>query len=551
VSHWRLKSAGDITTTSVTDAEGKTFLVLKYSPTDSVYIENGFSHTADTYELYDEVFSTEELINFTLGETNHAPVVGIPLSDQSSAEDFTFSFQIPEGTFTDQDAGDTLSLSVDMADGTSLPDWLVFDAVTNSFSGTPDNYDVGTLEVRVTATDDYDASISDTFFLEITNVNDAPELMSQLTDVEAVEGDSFSYVIPSDTFRDIDASDSLTYTVSLANGDSLPNWLSFDAGTMTLSSELPLDAAGEYGITVQATDLAGASVSNTFNLSVSNLVQNPAWLNWYRGTSFNDLIIGSDKSEWMFGYDGNDKLIALGGHDRLYGGAGNDVIDGGDGSDLLFGGAGDDLLIGDNGNEQLQSVNHRGGYGLNGGLRNLFSWRGFGPFGGRGSNDMLFGGEGNDQLQGGAGRDTLDGGDGDDLLHGGAGNDILKGGSGNDTYLFSTNDGQDTINNRDFGTERLDKLAFNEISYNDLWFSRQRNDLVINVVGTDDRVTVTNWYRGEGFQLDTIEISDVVLLNNQVDQLVNAMAQFDVSVGAGGIVPPEARDQLMPLLATS
>ena len=64
-----------------------------------------------------------------------------------------FSFTVPAGSFADIDAGDTLSYSATLADGGALPAWLSFDAATQTFSGTPGNADVGSLSVRVTATD--------------------------------------------------------------------------------------------------------------------------------------------------------------------------------------------------------------------------------------------------------------------------------------------------------------------------------------------------------------------------------------------------------------
>uniref|UniRef100_UPI003727AC40 tandem-95 repeat protein n=1 Tax=Yoonia sp. R2-816 TaxID=3342638 RepID=UPI003727AC40 len=104
--------------------------------------------------------------------TNDAPVVSIPLPDHSSAEDAAVSFALPADAFTDVD-GDALTLSATLMDGAALPDWLVFDAVAGSFSGTPPQDFNGTLSVTVTASDG-SLSESGTFALEITPVNDAP-----------------------------------------------------------------------------------------------------------------------------------------------------------------------------------------------------------------------------------------------------------------------------------------------------------------------------------------------------------------------------------------
>jgi hypothetical protein len=41
------------------------------------------------------------------------------------------------------------------------------------------------------------------------------------------------------------------------------------------------------------------------------------------------------------------------------------------------------------------------------------------------------------------------------------------------------------------------------------------------------------------------------LLNNQVDQLVSAMATFDVPSGSGNVIPQEVRDELQPVIAAA
>ncbi|MBI0557605.1 hypothetical protein F6Q06_24770, partial [Pectobacterium parmentieri] len=61
-----------------------------------------------------------------------------------------------------------------LADGSPLPSWITFNPATGTFSGTPGNADVGNLSIRVTATDGSNTSISTSFGLTVTNVNDAP-----------------------------------------------------------------------------------------------------------------------------------------------------------------------------------------------------------------------------------------------------------------------------------------------------------------------------------------------------------------------------------------
>ena len=101
----------------------------------------------------------------TVTGTNDGPVVSSSLADQSATEDASFSYQIPAGSFDDLDTSDTLTYTATLADGSALPGWLSFDASTRTFSGTPENGDVGSLDVRVTATDPHGSSVDDVFTL--------------------------------------------------------------------------------------------------------------------------------------------------------------------------------------------------------------------------------------------------------------------------------------------------------------------------------------------------------------------------------------------------
>ncbi|MNI10934.1 putative Ig domain protein [compost metagenome] len=107
---------------------------------------------------------------------NDAPIVANPIADQIIYEDALYSFQIPTNTFADVDAGDILRYEATKADGSSLPSWLTFNAITSTFSGTPVKSDVGMITIRVTATDAASASVFDEFVLHINAVNHAPNV---------------------------------------------------------------------------------------------------------------------------------------------------------------------------------------------------------------------------------------------------------------------------------------------------------------------------------------------------------------------------------------
>ena len=124
----------------------------------------------------------------------------------------------------------------------------------------------------------------------------------------------------------------------------------------------------------------------------------------------------------------------------------------------------------------------------------------------------------------------------------------MSGGAGDDSYLFGIGDGRDTINNNDVDSAALDSLRITGIDHDDLWLSRSGNNLLLDVVGTDDRIMIRNWYSDEAAQLDAVYAGGRVLLRDEVDQLVNAMASFDVPTGVGALVPDETHIELEPTL---
>jgi VCBS repeat-containing protein len=204
----------------------------------------------------------------TVQNTNDAPEVGTVLSDVRAMEDSAFSFTLPADSFRDVDVGDVLAYTATRANGDPLPDWLTFDAQTGTFSGTPANGDVGTLQLTVTATDQAGAQATQTFAIGVINVNDAPEVGVLLGNQSGRVGQAINWQLPEGAFFDVDAGDVLTYSATLADGSALPDWLAFDATTGTFSGTPAL--AGNYALRVTATDLAGASASQSFTLAVES-----------------------------------------------------------------------------------------------------------------------------------------------------------------------------------------------------------------------------------------------------------------------------------------
>ncbi|MBN3237588.1 tandem-95 repeat protein [Pectobacterium versatile] len=270
---------GDTLTLSATLADGTALPAwLSFNPATGTF--SGTPANGDVDSLTIKVTATDgssasvsTTFGLTVTNVNDAPVVATPIPAQSVAQDGSLSFTVPAGTFTDPD-GDTLTLSATLADGTALPAWLSFNPATGTFSGTPANGDVGSLTIKVTATDGSNASVSTTFGLTVTNVNDAPVVSGTIAAQSIAQGGSLSVTVPAGTFTDPDG-DTLTLSATLADGTALPSWLSFNPATGTFSGTPANGDVGSLTIKVTATDGSNASVSTTFGLTVTNVNDAP------------------------------------------------------------------------------------------------------------------------------------------------------------------------------------------------------------------------------------------------------------------------------------
>ncbi|MFJ5474424.1 putative Ig domain-containing protein [Pectobacterium carotovorum] len=270
---------GDTLTFSATLADGTALPAwLSFNPTTGTF--SGTPANGDVGSLTIKVTATDgsnasvsTTFGLTVTNVNDAPVVATPIPAQSVAQDGSLSFTVPAGTFTDPD-GDTLTLSATLADGTALPAWLSFNPATGTFSGTPANGDVGSLTIKVTATDGSSASVSTTFGLTVTNVNDAPVVATPIPAQSVAQDGSLSFTVPAGTFTDPDG-DTLTLSATLADGTALPAWLSFNPATGTFSGTPANGDVGSLTIKVTATDGSNASVSTTFGLTVTNVNDAP------------------------------------------------------------------------------------------------------------------------------------------------------------------------------------------------------------------------------------------------------------------------------------
>ncbi len=212
----------------------------------------------------------EDSFNITVANSNDAPTVANPIPNQNATEDSAFSFAFAANTFNDVDAGATLSYTAQLNGGGVLPGWLTFDAATRTFSGTPANADVGTVSIDVIADDGNGGTVTDTFTITVANSNDAPTVANPIPNQNATEDSAFSFAFAANTFNDVDAGATLSYTAQLNGGGVLPSWLTFDAATRTFSGTPANADVGTVSIDVIADDGNGGTVTDTFTITVAN-----------------------------------------------------------------------------------------------------------------------------------------------------------------------------------------------------------------------------------------------------------------------------------------
>ncbi|MGH7183289.1 MAG: putative Ig domain-containing protein [Nitrospiraceae bacterium] len=545
-------------------------VLTNFDPTNA----NG-SLAVETLAFADE--STANLAALLGGPVNHAPTVANALGDQSVSEDAPFTVVVPINTFADEDAGDTLMLSVSLADGSILPAWLQFTPLTRTFSGTPGPGDAGSLQIAVTATDTGNLSVSDQFALVISGP--LPQTLVGTTGNDIViggrGGDTLSGLAGNDTLQGGAGNDLLDGGTGI---DTLIGGTGNDTYVVDAAGDVVTELANE------GTDTVQSSITYTLGTNVENLtLTGTAAING-TGNALDNVIIGNSANNTLTGGAGNDRLDGGLGNDTMIGGTGDDiyavnqagdvvtesanqgndtvessitfnlalnvenltltgtaningtgssannVLIGNSGNNILDGGSGNDSVDGGDGNDSLM-----GGSGddtLLGGLGNdiLNAGSGNDLLNGGDGIDTLDGGSGDDQLLGEAGSDVLTGGSGVDQFTGGTGNDTMNGGSGNDIFFFGRGDGQDLIQDN---SGSGDKISFDSgINSLNLVISRQTNDLRLAIHGSSDQVTIQNWYTSSSNQIETVQAGNgQILLSTQINQLIQAMAGFTQQTG--------------------
>ena len=100
--------------------------------------------------------------------------------------------------------------------------------------------------------------------------NITPTVSNTIPNQTATVGEVFSYPFPANTFSD-ENGDSLTYTATKSDDSALPSWLVFTPGTLTFSGTPQAANIGTVSVKVTADDGNGGTVSDTFDIVVSEI----------------------------------------------------------------------------------------------------------------------------------------------------------------------------------------------------------------------------------------------------------------------------------------
>ena len=191
--------------------------------------------------------------------TNDAPIL-TAVNDTIAIEDSLFVLNV---SAIDVDPSETLIFSAP-----SIPSWLSFNAASRLFNGTPTNADADSNYRVIWAVSDSKVTVRDTFFVNVTNVNDAP-VISSIPVTNAQENNFYDYqLVATDS-----ESDPLSYGVVNNLG-----WLNMNATTGRLTGTPLNEHVGTSSVTVWAYDNTDTTYQ-TYSLTVSNVNSAPFFVN--------------------------------------------------------------------------------------------------------------------------------------------------------------------------------------------------------------------------------------------------------------------------------
>jgi uncharacterized delta-60 repeat protein len=203
------------------------------------------------------------IYDVSLNTPNSAPMAS-SLANQSVSVNSVRSLLIPAGTFIDLDS-DRLSYSLEPI-SVSSQSWISIANDVISFF--PASGNQGSYDYKLIARDGYGGEASLNFSTMVPNSAPVQNYPIPLPPV-AKAAEQWNFALDADNFEDADK-DSLIYSASQANGETLPGWISFNPVRRSFAGMPRGSDRGTIPVVVEVNDGFGRSVRGYFNTSVIN-----------------------------------------------------------------------------------------------------------------------------------------------------------------------------------------------------------------------------------------------------------------------------------------
>jgi Ca2+-binding RTX toxin-like protein/subtilisin-like proprotein convertase family protein len=517
----------------------------------------GGDEGTDTLVGIERIVFADSDISLSEQVGNNAPVANRTFFDNTVVVSTSagIDLQIPENAFTDSDESEVgqLEIAVSDAAGGELPEWLSYDAETNTFTGVPPEDYQGTLKIKVAASDEFGETAEDILTLQF-----GPDQGPVLDDPSELVLQEDAAMTPLGFSTPVDPEGTAVTVTILGipsfgkildkNGAQVAVGAKFTADEFTeLNFQTEQNANGSAGfIRYSAADENGVTSESSLSIFVEAVNDAPSFT-----TDNSKLVINyPEQSEVTLDLqsptDPESTLstvtliglpeigaVSLDGAPVTL----NQVLTFDQLSRLSF--TLSENVNGPIGGVTIQAVDPQGlatDWTLNlevsgdaasdtgtPGADELYGSIGDDIIYGKAGDDLLVGNSGDDRLLAGLGNDTLLGGSGNDKLDGSAGNDYIDGGDGNDIMAGGPG--------------------------NDIYIVDQTGDVVLEVIqggagGKDLVVTsftmtaptnIENLLAadGESINLTGNALDNTLLGNDEINTLVGGLGR-DILFGEGG-----------------
>ncbi|MEA5594719.1 putative Ig domain-containing protein, partial [Rivularia sp. UHCC 0363] len=240
---------------------------------------------------------------------NDAPIVENPIANQIIDKDTTFNFSVPNNTFKDADA-DKLTLNASLEDNLPLPNWLIFNPETATFSGTSTN-NLGAINIKVTATDNAGLATQNIFTLTVANINDAPTINTNQNftiDENSRVGSFVDQVLATDADKNTLSNWTITDGNLDIDKDGRAAFAINRSGRIIVNDADDLDFETKSSFELQVT-VSDGTLTSTPGTIIINL--NDVAGIQIEGTSADDRLRGSSEDDTINGQAGNDFLYGF------------------------------------------------------------------------------------------------------------------------------------------------------------------------------------------------------------------------------------------------